>query len=56
MQTEAHYTNGSKGRPAVLAIARTVNGRREWLTRVPVTGKAEARRAAVLAGATPWNF
>ena len=53
---EAHYTNGSKTRPAKLDLALTVNGRRAWLSSSPVSGKAEARKLAHAAGATPWNF
>ena len=53
---EAHYTNGSKTRPAKLDLALTVNGRRAWLSSSPVSGKAEARKLAKAAGATPWNF
>lgn len=53
---EAHYTNGSKTRPAKLDLALTVNGRRDWLSSSPVSGKAEARKLAKAAGATPWNF
>ena len=55
--TEAHYTNGSKRRPATLKLAVTVNGHREWsaLEHV-VAGKAQARKLAKELGATPWNF
>ena len=53
---EAHFTNGSKARAAELAIARTENGHREWLSRQTVAGKTEARKLAKAAGATPWNF
>ena len=53
---EAHYTNGSKTRPAKLDLASTVNGHREWLSCCPVSGKAEARKLAKEFGATPWNF
>lgn len=53
---EAHYTNGSKTQRATLAIARTVNGRREWLDRMAVFSKPEARKIAAELGAQPWNF
>jgi hypothetical protein len=55
-QLEAHFTSGSLSRPAQLALARTENGRRDWISRQPVNGKAEARKLAKAAGATPWNF
>jgi hypothetical protein len=53
---EAHYTNGSKTRPATLALARTEAGRRVWISTQPVSGKAEARKVAQSTGAKPWNF
>jgi hypothetical protein len=54
---EAHFTNGSKARSATLAFARTtITGHRQWLSSQPVTGKAEARKLAKAAAATPWNF
>jgi hypothetical protein len=53
---EAHYTNGGTVRPAQLALAVCENGRRTWISRQPVNGKAEARKLAREAGATPWNF
>tara|TARA_R110002126_G_scaffold56376_1_gene150644 strand:- start:88 stop:258 length:171 start_codon:yes stop_codon:yes gene_type:complete len=56
MTFEAHYTNPSKTRSATVALATTVNGRRAWLETVNVSGKAEARKLALAAGATPWNF
>lgn len=55
-QLEAHFTNGSTRRPAVLQLARCEDGRRQWISRQPVNGKAEARKLAREAGATPWNF
>ena len=54
--TEAHYTNGTKTRSATLTFAVTSNGFRVWEADQPVTGKAQARRIAKAAGATPWNF
>ena len=50
---EAHYTTGKQ--PTV-CIALTINGYRNWLDTVPVTGKREARKIAIARGATPWNF
>ena len=55
-ELEAHYTNGSKTRPAKLDLAQTIRGRRDWLSSQTVSGKAEARKLAKAAGATPWNF
>lgn len=56
--TEAHYTNGTKNRPATLDIAFTDQfGQRAWLTiGRKVAGKVEARKLAKELGATPWNF
>ena len=53
---EAHYTNGSKTRPATLDFAFTTNGNRVWLSSHRVSGKAEARKLAKQQNATPWNF
>ena len=53
---EAHYTNGSKTSPAKLDLAQTIKGHRQWLSSQTVSGKAEARKLAKVAGATPWNF
>lgn len=53
---EAHFTNGTKTRPPELALAVSENGRRGWISRQRVSGKAEARKLAQEAGATPWNF
>ena len=51
---EAHYTTGKQ---PTLDIARTVNGRREWLAiGIRVAGKREARKLAATHNATPWNF
>ena len=50
---EAHYTTGKQ--PTV-CFSLTINGYRNWLDTVPVTGKREARKLAVARGATPWNF
>ena len=57
MTKEAHYTNGSKRRPATLQLAVTVNGLREWSAiEHVVAGKAEARKLAAELNAQPWNF
>lgn len=57
MTKEAHYTNGSKRRPATLQLAVTVNGHREWSAiEHVVAGKAEARKLAAELNAQPWNF
>lgn len=52
----ADYTNGYRGRSAILTINRIENGRRTELDMIPVTGKREARKIAKVIGATPWNF
>jgi hypothetical protein len=53
---EAHYTNGTKTRSATLTFAFRSNGLRIWEADQPVAGKAQARKLAKAAGATPWNF
>lgn len=53
---EAHYTNGTKIRPATLTIATNYNGCRVWITTHQVSGKVEARKLAKWHNATPWNF
>jgi hypothetical protein len=58
MTLQAHYTNGSKARPATLDLATcTDDGHRAWIAiGLKVAGKAEARKIAKLHNATPWNF
>lgn len=54
---EAHFTAGSKARPATLQTCITVKGRREWSAfEHVVAGKREARALAKTLNATPWNF
>lgn len=54
---EAHYTAGSKARPATLQTCLTVNGRRQWSAfEHVVAGKREARALAEKLNAKPWNF
>ncbi len=52
----AEYTTGSKRRPATLAITQIADGRRVYLAKHVVGGKAEARELAAKLGAKPWNF
>jgi hypothetical protein len=46
----------AQGFKGVLQINEIANGRRTFLKTLGVSGKAEARKLAVAAGATPWNF
>jgi hypothetical protein len=53
MTIEAHYTAGKQ---PTMQFAVTINGHREWLHTINVSGRREARKLATLRGATPWNF
>lgn len=51
----AHYTNGSKRRPATLTITATP-ALSVFDETINVSDKREARRIANERGAKPWNF
>jgi hypothetical protein len=52
----AEFTNGSKARPAQVAITEIANGRRRTISTHQVDGKREARAIAAHFNAKPWNF
>lgn len=54
--TVAEFTNGSKARPAQVAINEIVGGRRRQISTHTVSGKREARAVAAQFNAKPWNF
>jgi len=52
----AEYTQGTKTRPAIVALNTIVDGHRTWGPEFTVTSKREARLIAKKYGFTPWNF
>jgi len=51
----AHYTQGSKTRPATVRLTRDVAGR-ELVYEFACDGKRHARNIAAANNAKPWNF
>jgi len=52
----AEYTSGGRTSSPTLDINLIEDGRRTRVSAHPVTGKRDARRLAIVLGATPWNF
>jgi hypothetical protein len=52
----AHFFNGTARKPATLVISETPALNSGVISEIPVAGRRDARVAAKLNNATPWNF